>query len=235
MPKRLKVLIAVFLVFACTNAGSAILAAFRQRDPVWVARCTLAIGVAGLFVFCAWVIWRRKPGATWFPPIFVGCVAVMAKGPFLYGFFTMLAHRSSANLFAPDVQIPWIYAIVSGGVVGGPRPAGSKSRETVRRFVLPHGSLPGAWPRLRTGTGRRRSLLRGLRDFAPNSVRPFLPERACSPWRNPRPRALRDGLVAGHPWREPLQARPRHGPLDGSLLTGILTFRDPSIRRPATR
>lgn len=112
MPKRLKVLIAAFLVVACTNAGSAIVATYRHRDPVWVARSTLAIGVAGLFGFCAWLIWRKKPGAAWFPAVYVGCVMAMAKGPFLYGFFTMLSHRSSGTFFAPDVHVHWIHACV---------------------------------------------------------------------------------------------------------------------------
>ena len=68
-------------------------------------------------------------------------------------------------------------------------------------FSVPFSHSPHDRTRCRGGVGicRRRSLLRGVGDFARTSGRPILPGRACSPWRILRPGALRAGLVAGHP------------------------------------
>jgi len=112
MPTRLKILVLVFIAFALTNAGNALLIVYRHVYIAWLARSALSVAVSCTYLVCAYAIWQKRTEARWLTTTFVAVMMAMIFGPDIYRFGLIVSQRSEGSIFAPDMQIPWVRAVV---------------------------------------------------------------------------------------------------------------------------
>ena len=112
MPTRLKILLTVFVMFSLTNIGNAALIAYRHSLSAWPARCALSVAVSCAYLACAYSIWKKKKEAQWFTTVFIAILMVMIFAPDIFRFGAIVSRRSADTVFAADIQIECVRALV---------------------------------------------------------------------------------------------------------------------------